>query len=268
MSTVHLWPRRVVESQLARPLILIVVIFVLWDLVIRMFKIPPYLIPAPWDVAKMLVAEWPRLWRESLFTGYATLGGFALSILFGIPIAMLIAYSRLVESYLYPLLVFSQSVPKIAIAPLFVVWFGFGIFPKVISAFLLGFFPVVVATVMGFKSMETEMIDLARSMRASRLQMFLKFSLPQALPSIFSGLKVSATLAVVGAVVGEFVGSNSGIGYVLQIANGNFDLPLMFAALFVLSMMGVILFAIVDVVEKMMIPWHQSRRADVMTVTA
>jgi NitT/TauT family transport system permease protein len=116
--------------------------------------------------------------------------------------------------------------------------------------------------------METEMIDLARSMRASRLQMFVKFSLPQALPSIFSGLKVSATLAVVGAVVGEFVGSNSGIGYVLQIANGNFDLPLMFAALFVLSMMGVILFAIVDVVEKMMIPWHQSRRADVMTVTA
>jgi NitT/TauT family transport system permease protein len=266
MSTVLLWPRRVLESQLARPLILIVAIFVLWDLVIRIFKIPPYLIPAPWDVAKMLVAEWPRLWRESLFTGYATLGGFGLSILFGIPIAMLIAYSRLVESYVYPLLVFSQSVPKIAIAPLFVVWFGFGIFPKVISAFLLGFFPIVVATVMGFKSMETEMIDLARSMRASRLQMFLKFSLPQALPSIFSGLKVSATLAVVGAVVGEFVGSNSGIGYVLQIANGNFDLPLMFAALFVLSMMGVILFAIVDLAEKIMIPWHQSRRADVMTV--
>ncbi len=266
MSSARQLPRRIVESQVARPIILIALIFVLWDLVIRIFKIPPYLIPAPWDVAKMLVAEWPRLWRESLFTGYATLGGFGLSILFGIPVAMLIAYSRLVESYLYPLLVFSQSIPKIAIAPLFVVWFGFGIFPKVISAFLLGFFPVVVATVMGFKSMEAEMIDLARSMRASRLQMFLKFSLPQALPSIFSGLKVSATLAVVGAVVGEFVGSNSGIGYVLQIANGNFDLPLMFAALFVLSMMGVILFAIVDLVEKMMIPWHQSRRADVMTV--
>ena len=268
MSPIHLWPRRVLESQLARPLILIVAIFILWDIVIRIFRIPPYLIPAPWDVAKMLVAEWPRLWRESLFTGYATLGGFGLSILVGIPIAMLIAYSRLVESYVYPLLVFSQSVPKIAIAPLFVVWFGFGIFPKVISAFLLGFFPVVVATVMGFKSMETDMNDLARSMRASRLQMFLKFSLPQALPSIFSGLKVSATLAVVGAVVGEFVGSNSGIGYVLQIANGNFDLPLMFAALFVLSMMGVILFAVVDLAEKMMIPWHQSRRADVMTATA
>jgi NitT/TauT family transport system permease protein len=268
MSNLHSFPRRIAESQIGRPLILIALIFVLWDVVIRLFRIPPYLIPAPWDVAKMLVAEWPRLWRESLFTAYATLGGFGLSILFGIPAAMLIAYSRLVESYVYPLLVFSQSVPKIAIAPLFVVWFGFGIFPKVISAFLLGFFPIVVATVMGFKSMEPDMIDLARSMRASRLQMFIRFSLPQALPSIFSGLKVSATLAVVGAVVGEFVGSNSGIGYVLQIANGNFDLPLMFAALFVLSMMGVILFAIVDLVEKMMIPWHQSRRADVMTATA
>ncbi|NDP42724.1 MAG: ABC transporter permease [Aromatoleum sp.] len=256
------WPRRLVESEAARPLILIVVIFVLWDMVIRLFRIPPYLIPTPLSVAGMLVTEWPRLLREGLITGYATLGGFALSILLGIPIAMLIAYSRLVESYVYPLLVFSQSIPKIAIAPLFVVWFGFGIFPKVISAFLLGFFPVVVATVMGFKSMEPEMIDLARSMRASRWQMFMKFSLPQALPSIFSGLKVSATLAVVGAVVGEFVGSNSGIGYLLQIANGNFDLPLMFAALFVLSMMGVLLFGVVELAEKLMIPWHQSRRGD------
>jgi NitT/TauT family transport system permease protein len=268
MAVARSWIRRGLESQVVRPFFLIVAIFVLWELTIRVFRIPPYLIPAPLAVARMLVAEWPRLWQNGLFTAYATLGGFALSIIVGIPIAMVIAYSRLVESYVYPLLVFSQSVPKIAIAPLFVVWFGFGIFPKVISAFLLGFFPVVVATVMGFKSIEPDMIDLARSMRASRWQMFVKFSLPQALPSIFSGLKVSATLAVVGAVVGEFVGSNSGIGYVLQIANGNFDLPLMFAALFVLSMMGVILFALVDVAEKLMIPWHQSRRPDAMGATA
>ena len=262
------WYRRALASQSLRPFLLIVVIFVLWDLTIRLFRIPPYLIPTPVAVAQMLGAEWPRLLREGAYTAYATLGGFGLSILFGVPAAMLIAYSRVVESYVYPLLVFSQSIPKIAIAPLFVVWFGFGIIPKVISAFLLGFFPVVVATVMGFKSIEPEMIDLARSMRASRWQMFIKFSLPHALPSIFSGLKVSATLAVVGAVVGEFVGSNSGIGYVLQIANGNFDLPLMFAALFVLSMMGVLLFAAVELVEKLMIPWHQSRRGEAVGVTA
>ena len=232
----------------------------LWDLAIRLFKIPAYLIPPPWEVVKQLVNEWPRLLTESWKTTLATLGGFGLTIVIGIPIAMVIAYSRLVESYVYPLLVFSQSIPKVAIAPLFVVWFGFGIFPKVISAFLLGFFPVVVSTVMGFKSVEPDMLDLARSMGASRLQTFFKISLPQALPQIFSGLKVSVTLAVVGAVVGEFVGSNSGIGYVLQVANGNFDLPLMFAALVVLSSIGVVLFVAVDLVERVMIPWHASQR--------
>src|SRR3989440_12881485 len=203
---------RVLNAGWLRPVFFLVFLVVLWDGAIRLFHIPPYQVPAPMDVVVTLWQEWPKLLAEAWPTTVATLWGFLLSAAFGIPVAMLIAGSRTVESYVYPLLVFSQSIPKIAIAPLFVVWFGFGIFPKVISAFLLGFFPVVVATVMGFKSMETEMIDLARSMRASRLQMFLKFSLPQALPSIFSGLKVSATLAVVGAVVGEFVGSNSGIG--------------------------------------------------------
>jgi NitT/TauT family transport system permease protein len=254
-----LW-RRVLYSAWARPVLLIALLIVLWQLAIWIFRIPPYLIPAPFEVVKQLVLEWPKLWRETLVTTYATLGGFGLSILFGIPMALMIAYSRTVESFVYPLLVFSQSVPKVAIAPLFVVWFGFGIIPKVIAAFLLGFFPVVVSTVVGFKSVERDMLDLARSMKASKLQIFMRISLPQALPSIFAGLKVSVTLAVVGAVVGEFVGSNSGIGYVLQIANGNFDLPLMFAALTILSLVGVILFALVDLVERFMIPWHASQR--------
>ncbi|MCU0804238.1 MAG: ABC transporter permease [Burkholderiales bacterium] len=255
--------RKILLNPAMRPIWLIVVLLVLWDLAIRLFKIPPYLIPAPQKVVEALQNEWPRLVKESTVTTWATLGGFGLSILFGIPMALLIAYSRTVESFVYPLLVFSQSVPKIAIAPLFVVWFGFGIIPKVIAAFLLGFFPIVVSTVMGFKSVEPEMIDLARSMKASRLQTFMRISLPHAMPAIFSGLKVSVTLAVVGAVVGEFVGSNSGIGYVLQIANGNFDLPLMFAALVVLSMIGVVLFVAIDLLERVMIPWHASQRGDV-----
>ena len=261
-----LW-HRVLLSPWARPVLLILLLIVLWELVIRVFHIPPYLVPAPEAVVKQLIAEWPRLLKESIPTTNATLGGFALSIAFGIPMALIIAYSRTVESFVYPLLVFSQSVPKIAIAPLFVVWFGFGIIPKVISAFMLGFFPIVVSTVVGFKSVDAEMIDLARSMRATRLQTFMRISLPHALPSIFAGLKVSITLAVVGAVVGEFVGSNSGIGYLLQIANGNFDLPLMFAALTVLSGIGVLLFLAIDVVERFMIPWHASHRND-FTATA
>jgi NitT/TauT family transport system permease protein len=253
------WVRKVVLSPAVKPFLLILMMVLLWDIAIRVFKIAPYLVPAPLQVIEQLYLEWPRLVSESWKTTQAALGGFGLTILIGIPLAMLIAYSRIIESYLYPVLVFSQSIPKVAIAPLFVVWFGFGIFPKIISAFLLGFFPIVVSTVMGFKSVENDMIDLARSMGASKFQTFFKFALPQALPAIFSGLKVAITLTIVGAVVGEFVGSNSGIGYVLQVANGNFDLPLMFAALVVLSTIGVILFMFVDFIEKVMIPWHPSQ---------
>jgi NitT/TauT family transport system permease protein len=254
--------RRWITSPAMRPLWLIVVLIIGWDLGIRLFKIPPYLVPPPLQVVQQLVREWPMLWRESLPTLYATLGGFVASAVVGVPIAMWISYSRLVESFVYPLLVFSQSVPKVAIAPLFVVWFGFGVVPKVIAAFLLGFFPVIVATVQGFKSVEADVIDLARSMGASPLKIFLKFRLPQAMPAIFSGLKVSVTLAVVGAVVGEFVGSNSGLGYVLQKANGTFDLPLMFAALVILSMIGVLLFLLIELIERWALPWHASQRHD------
>ena len=250
-----------------RPFWLILILLVLWDIAVRLFKIPPYLIPPPLAVVTQLGAEWPMLRAQSLPTLSASLGGFAASALIGVPMAMWIAYSRTVESFVYPLLVFSQSVPKVAIAPLFVVWFGFGIVPKVIAAFLLGFFPVVVSTVQGFKSVDPDVIDLARSMGANPLKIFLKFRLPQALPSIFSGLKVSVTLAVVGAVVGEFVGSNSGIGFVLQRATGTFDLPLMFAALLVLSTLGVLLFLVVEMVERWLMPWHASQRHD-MQATA
>ena len=256
-----------ITSPALRPVWLLVMLVLLWDLSIRLLKIPPYLVPTPISVIGQLYKEWPMLWRETLPTLYATLGGFALSALIGVPVAMWIAYSRVVESFVYPLLVFSQSVPKVAIAPLFVVWFGFGVFPKVIVAFLLGFFPVIVATVQGFKSIEPEVIDLARSMGANPFKIFLKFRLPQAMPAIFSGLKVSVTLAVVGAVVGEFVGSNAGLGYVLQKANGNFYLPLMFAGLVILSMIGVLLFLVIELVERWMMPWHASQRHDMQATS-
>src|SRR3954454_11242185 len=256
--------RRVLESSWVRPLGLLILIVVLWDVTVRIFKIPPYLIPAPKDVMLAFRDEGGRLLAEAVPTTMATLGGFALSALFGIPMAMLIAGSRTVESYVYPLLVFSQSIPKVAVAPLFVVWFGFGMAPKVLSAFLLGFFPVVVSAVQGFKSVEPDMLDLARAMEANRLQTFRMVSLPHALPAIFAGLKVSITLAVVGAVVGEFVGSNSGIGFLLQRSIGNFELPTMFAALVVLSLIGVILFWILDLLERVAIPWHASQRQDLI----
>ena len=256
---------RFMNSPAARPLLLIAALLLAWEFFISVLGLPAYLIPTPRQVLGQQVENWPKLLTESAYTTTAAVLGFALSAVVGIPIAMLIAYSRTLERYIYPLLVFSQSVPKIAVAPLLVVWFGFGIFPKVLVAFLLGVFPVVVSTVTGFKSVDSDMLDLAKSMRASRLKVFWHVALPHSLPHIFSGLKVSITLAVVGAVVGEFVGSNSGIGYLLQIANGNFDLPLMFAALLVLSTIGVILFAAVDALERWMLPWHTSARTTLQT---
>jgi NitT/TauT family transport system permease protein len=247
-----------------KPVIFLVLLVVLWDLSIRIFQIPPYQVPAPIDVIATLGQEWPKLLTEAWPTTVATLWGFALSAAFGIPVAMMIAGSKTVEDYVYPLLVFSQSIPKIAIAPLFVVWFGFGLLPKVLSAFLLGFFPVVVSSVQGFKSVDPDMLDLVRALQANRWQIFRIVSLPHALPSIFAGLKVSITLAVVGAVVGEFVGANSGIGYLLQRSIGNFELPLMFAALVVLALIGVVLFWLIDVVERLLIPWHASQRQNLV----
>ena len=255
---------RLLQAGWLKPIIFLVFLVVLWDVAIRLFNIPPYQVPKPVDVVVTLWQEWPMLLSQAWPTTMATIWGFLLSAAFGIPVAMMIAGSRTVESYVYPLLVFSQSIPKIAIAPLFVVWFGFGVFPKVLSAFLLGFFPVVVSAVQGFKSVEPDMLDLARAMEANRLQIFRMVSFPHALPAIFAGLKVSITLAVVGAVVGEFVGSNSGIGFVLQRSIGNFELPTMFAALVVLALIGVILFWILDVLERVMIPWHASQRQDII----
>ena len=260
----HGLARRVLLSAWIRPLIFLALLIVGWDVAIRIFHIPPYQIPKPQDVLVTLWEDGPKLLAQAVPTTEATVWGFLLSAAFGIPMAMLIAGSRTVESYVYPLLVFSQSIPKVAIAPLFVVWFGFGMLPKVLAAFLLGFFPVVVSAVQGFKSVEPDMLDLARAMEAGPLQTFRMIRLPHAMPAIFAGLKVSITLAVVGAVVGEFVGSNSGIGFVLQRSIGNFELPTMFAALVVLALIGVLLFWVVDVIERFAIPWHSSQRTEIV----
>ncbi len=185
-----------------RPFLFLLFIVVAWDLTIRVFRIPAYQIPAPGDVVAVLWTDWPELLRQAWPTTYATICGFLLSAVFGIPVAMLIAGSKTVESYVYPLLVFSQSVPKIAIAPLFVVWFGFGIIPKVISAFLLGFFPVVVSAVQGFKSVDPDMVDLARAMQGSRFRVFCAVNLPHAMPAIFSRRgSGTATSPVLGSIV-------------------------------------------------------------------
>ena len=235
-------------------------IVVLWDLAVRLLKIPAYLVPAPLAVVQTLSEQWRLLALHSWWTTLTVLAGFAAAAVVAVPLAVVIVVSSVAERLLYPPMVATQSIPKIALAPLFVVWFGFGVTPKVAVAFLIAFFPIVIDTIVGLRGIDPAMLQLARTMGAPGYRVFLKFSLPHALPSIFGGLKVASTLAVVGALTGEFIGSDKGLGYVLLQASGNLNTPLLFATLVVLSVLAMVFFYAVEVVERFAIPWHVSQR--------
>jgi NitT/TauT family transport system permease protein len=232
-----------------------------WELLTRLNIAPAYALPPPVDVFYALIDQWRLLLSNAVSTTFAIVLGFLLSVVVGITLAVMISISRVFEKSLYPLLVGSQAIPKLALAPLFVVWFGFGLLPKVLMTFLIAVFPIVVSTVQGLASVETELEYLARSMGLGQYRTFRMIRLYRALPAIFAGLKVAITLAVVGAVVGEFVGSDRGLGTLLLRAIGMVNTPLLFAALFVLTVLGVVLFACIELLERLAIPWHVSQRA-------
>lgn len=239
----------------------IVGLFLAWELAVRLFGIPKYLLPGPLAIAQRIVADFEMLLPHIWVTTYEVLLGLGVSIGVGIPLAIGIVYSRLFERVAYTIIVASQTIPKVALAPIIVIWFGYGLTSKVVVAFLISFFPIVINTVVGMKSLEREMLYLARSLGASELQIFLNFRLPKALPTIFGGLKVATTLAVIGAVVGEFIAANKGLGYVQLLANGNLDTVLNFATVALLSLVGIVLFAIVSVLEQIVIKWEPSDAA-------
>jgi NitT/TauT family transport system permease protein len=214
-----------------------------------------------------MITDWRYLALHTAVTLYEILWGFALAVAVGLPLATLIVYSPVFERSVYPLLVASQSVPKIAIAPLLIFWAGLGILPKVLVAFAISFFPVVIDTVVGLRSVEPEMLHLARSMGAGERKIFLKIRFPSALPSIFAGLKVAVTLAVVGAIVGEFIQADRGLGYALQQATAVLDTRLGFAAIFLLAAVGILLFMAVEAVERRLTPWSAARRSELATGT-
>jgi NitT/TauT family transport system permease protein len=236
-------------------------IVVAWDLVVRIFGIKPYLLPSPLAVLNTIIENWQLLGVHTLWTTGAILAGFIAAAVVAIPLAMLIVVSPLLRRLLYPPMVATQAIPKIALAPLFIVWFGFGVVPKVAVAFLIAFFPVVIDTIVGLRSIDPAMVQLARSMGAPPHRIFLRLRLPNALPMIFGGLKVASALAVVGALTGEFVGADKGLGYVLVSASGNLNTALLFATLVILSALAMVFFYAVELVERILIPWHVSQRA-------
>lgn len=238
---------------------------VLWEATVWIFDLPGYLLPPPSDVLPRMIADFttgPNLLYHSWVTAVETFLGLGLAIVVGVPLAILITYSRIAATLLYPGMVVSQVVPKVAIAPVVIVWLGFGIFPKVVISFLIAFFVVVVDTSVGLASVDPNMIFLARSMGASEFGTFHKVRLPHALPNFFGGLKVAVTLSLVGAITAELVGSNAGLGYVVLVGLGAFDLELMFGSILLMGIVGIILFAIVQIIERLSIPWSRGIRLE------
>jgi len=242
------------------PLAGIVTFLVAWQLFVVIYKMPPYLLPTPTAIAASFIDQLPALLSNGSVTVYEMLVGYGMAVGIAIPLAIAITSSQRFNEFVMPTVLFFQIVPKVAIAPLFLVWFGVGSMPKILVAFLISFFPIVIDTAVGLRSMSVEMGDLARSMGATRMQIFTQFRLPTSLPYLFSGLKVAATLAIAGTVVGEFVGADSGLGYLLLVTNSNMETALMFATIVALTIIGLVFYYVVELLEGLLIPWHVTHR--------
>lgn len=232
----------------------------LWEGSVAYFRLPAYLLPAPSAVLQAMGTFWHVLLSQLAFTAFAAAAGFAVALVLGIGFGAAITASRTVDRMLYPWLVISHAVPKVVVAPLFIVWIGFGLKSEILFVIVFTFFPIIVNTVTGLKSTDPEVLQLARSMGATRWESLTKIRIPNALPSIFAGIKISATLAPVGAVIGEFVASNYGLGHVLIQSVGNLETTLAFAAVVVISVFGIAIWYAAEWVEKLSIPWHASQR--------
>ena len=244
-----------VASRILLPTGTIVALVGLWWLATIVFGWKPFLVPTPKDVWEEMSRQ-RHLLPGHLWTTLAeTLEGFGLAILIAFPVAVAIAYSRVLEATIYPALVALNAIPKIAIAPLLVIWMGFGSGPKIAMVVLICFFPIVIGTATGLKSTPAELVDLTRSLSASPLQEFVKVRFPASLPYVFVGLKVGIALAVIGAVVGEFVGATKGLGYVILASGQNANTSLAFAAIVLLSLLSIVLFYALVLAERVLVPW-------------
>jgi NitT/TauT family transport system permease protein len=247
------WSR--VAADIGQPIAALIGFVLLWEVICRAFSIPAYLVPAP-------SAIWTDTWKlagqvsmHALATTQTTLLGFFASLIVSLPLAVLLTASPIIANAIYPLLVLTQSIPKVALAPILVVIFGSNELPRVVVTFLVAFFPLVLSIAAGITSVPPELIELGRACRASRWRELWRIRLPYAVPFIFSGLKAAITLSVVGAVVGEFVNADKGLGYLIVTSTAFFQVPLAWGALVLLSLMGIILFQAIVIIEQVFFPW-------------
>ncbi len=240
---------------IAAPVGAVLLLLLLWEGLTRWFRVPEYVLPPPSAIAAAVGAAYPNVLRHTLATLATVLLGFAASVAISLPLAVLIASSRTVAAAVYPLLVITQSVPKVALAPILIVALGATALPRIIVTVLVALFPLVVSSVAGLLATPPELLELTRSCRATRLQELLRVRLPFAVPFVFAGLKVAIALCVVGAVVAEFVGADEGLGYLIQTSMAFFKVPLAFGAVVILAALGMVLFGIVEAAERLLFPW-------------
>lgn len=247
-------PRSRMADRLATPAIYLLLLLA-WEAGTRAFRVPGWMLPAPTAIAAS-AWEWaPELAWNSLVTMRETLVGFVLALALSVPLAVVIAFAPLARRILYPILLGLQSIPKVALAPLVVLWLGIGEWPKIVIVVLVCFFPILVNVVAGFEAAPRTMLDLMRSLNASRLSIFRRLRFPIALPYLFTGCKIAVTFAVIGSVIGEFVAAQDGLGYLILTSTAQSQTPLAFAALLVLTVLSVVLFALVELVERRVVTW-------------
>jgi NitT/TauT family transport system permease protein len=257
-------PRRDARGWIRRNaaiLLIYALLLAAWAAAGSLSALPAFVLPSPQAILQRVARDPGPLIFHSLVTLQEVILGFLLAVLLGIPLGVLIVWSRLLERLFYPVLVALQAIPKVALAPILVIWFGFGPTSKITLAFVTALFPIVIDTVVGMSQTPPEMIHLMRSLGASGLQIFTKVRLIAAAPQIFGGFKIGITLAMVGAVVGEFIAANKGLGYYLLIANNAFDAPLLFGIVILLSLLSVALFYLVELLEMLVLPRPLRRSA-------
>jgi NitT/TauT family transport system permease protein len=242
-------------ERIGYPLLGLLLVLAAWALACWLVSIPTVVLPSPDKVLLAMATRGDLLLGESLITLKETLFGFVLALAVGLPLAVAVANSRPLNLMFYPLLIALQSVPKVALAPIVLVWFGTGMESKLAIVWLVAFFPIIVDTVAGLRSTPRELLELADSLKATRAQIFLKVQFPAALPFVITGAKVAITLAVIGAVIGEFIGSSEGLGFLLLSATSQLNTPLAFAALFALAALGILVYLLVELAERLMAPW-------------
>ena len=250
-------PRRLTRAlrQYGPPLAAILAVILVWHAVTTWLGVPAWLLPSPRAMV-MAAHEHQALFpKHAAVTIAETLLGLVVSLLVGFPLAILIVWSPFLRRTIYPLILALQSVPKVALAPLFLVWIGYGMPSKVVIVASIAFFPILVDTVTGLALVERDLLDMVKVLRASTFQTFVKIRIPSAMPYFFSGTKVAVTLAVIGAVVGEFVGSDEGLGYLIMVSGSQLNTAMVFVSLVVLSVLGAVLFELVELVQRFTCPW-------------